>query len=65
MSTIDWKILYTSYLGPEQRAVEFLYRELGSQLLREPGIYAIPTLPCERAETIAGASAPAGSSWVP
>ena len=56
MSTIDWKILYTSYLGPEQRAVEFLSREMGSQLLREPGIYAIPTLPCERAETIADAT---------
>ncbi|MBR6471697.1 MAG: hypothetical protein IKS83_07855, partial [Victivallales bacterium] len=55
MQAIDWKILYTKYCGPEQRAVEFLYREMGTWLLREPGVYAIHTMACEPATTIAGA----------
>lgn len=56
MNTVDWKILYTNYQGPEQRAVEFLVREMGSWVLREPGVYAIHTMPCEPAQTIAGAT---------
>ncbi|MBO4620255.1 MAG: hypothetical protein J5654_09110 [Victivallales bacterium] len=56
MQAIDWKILYTNYKGPEKRAVEFLYREMGGWLLRMPGIYAIHTMACEHAETTAGAT---------
>ena len=55
MTVIDWKILYTNYQGPEKRAVEFLYREMGGWLLREPGIYAIHTMACEQAVTSANA----------
>ncbi len=37
MNIINWKILYTNYQGPEQRAVELLVREMGAWVLREPG----------------------------
>ena len=51
---IDWKIIYSRYEGPEARAVDFLYREMGSHLLRAPGIYTIYTMSCEKLDTIAG-----------
>ena len=53
--TANWKILYTKYTGAEQRAVEFLYREMGSSVLREPGVYAIHTMACEPAKSLENA----------
>lgn len=48
MKQTDWKILYTSYTGVAKRAVELLSREAGGLLLREPEVYSLYTLPCER-----------------
>ena len=48
MKQTDWKIIYTDYAGPEKRAVNFLYKEVGKLLLREPNVYRIHVLPCEK-----------------
>lgn len=46
----NWKIIYTRYEGMEKKAVDLIYSELGAQILRDPGQYAIHVLACERAE---------------
>lgn len=43
----NWKIFYSSYEGPEKRAVELLYREMGRYLLRDAGVYSYHTIACE------------------
>lgn len=48
MKQTDWKIIYTSYEGIAKRAVNLLYKELSSMLIREAGVYRIHVLPCER-----------------
>lgn len=53
MNNIDkrnWKIIYSRYDGMEKKAVELVYTELGSYILRDEGQYAIHVLPCERAD---------------
>lgn len=48
MKQTDWKIIYTNYAGPEKRAVNFLSKEAGKMLIREPNVYRIYVLPCEK-----------------
>lgn len=48
MKQTDWKIIYTNYAGPEKRAVNFLYKEAGRVLIREPNVYRIHVFPCEK-----------------
>lgn len=48
MKQTDWKIIYTNYSGPEKRAVNFLSKEAGKHLIREPNVYRIYVLPCEK-----------------
>ena len=48
MKQLDWKIIYTNYAGPEKRAVNFLSKEAGKMLIREPNVYRIYVLPCEK-----------------
>lgn len=47
MDKRNWKIIYTSYEGMCQKAVELLYREIGALILRDQGVYTIHTLLCE------------------
>ncbi len=46
MAYPDWKIIYGDLEGPQQRAVEFLYREMGTWIIRKPGVYTIYTMAC-------------------
>ena len=48
MKQTEWKIIYTNYAGPEKRAVNFLYKEAGKMIIREPNVYRIHVLPCEK-----------------
>lgn len=43
-----WKLLYSSCSGEEGRALEYLTGEIGKYILRDPGVYAVFTLPCEK-----------------
>lgn len=47
MNHRNWKLVYTSCIGLEQKALELLYREMGALLLRDRGRYTIYTLRCE------------------
>ena len=44
-----WKIVYGTSEGPEGRALELLSAELGSIYVRDPGVYTLHVLPCEKA----------------
>ena len=44
----NWKIIYSNYTGMEKKAVELVYTELGSYILRDSGQYALYVLPCEK-----------------
>lgn len=48
MKQTDWKIIYSSYEGVAKRAVQLLSREAGGLIIREPEVYSIYVLPCER-----------------
>ena len=48
MKQKDWKIIYASYRGVAKRAVQLLSREAGGLIIREPEVYSIYVLPCER-----------------
>ena len=48
MKQKNWKIIYTKYEGISKRAVNFLSREAGALLIREPEVYRIYVLPCEK-----------------
>ena len=49
MKNRNWKIVYSSYEGVEKRAVEFLNQEIGGRILRDPGIYSVHVMACEKA----------------
>lgn len=49
----NWKIVYSSYCGMEKKAVELVYSELGSLILRDAGQYAIHVLRCEKEDDAA------------
>ena len=46
-----WKIVYGTAEGPEGRALEMLSSEVGSLYVRDPGVYTLHVLPCEKAGT--------------
>ncbi len=48
MKQKDWKIIYTKYEGITKRAIELLSKEAGALLIREPYVYSIYVLPCEK-----------------
>jgi len=48
MKQNDWKIVYSSYKGINKRTIQFLSKELGKFVIREPSIYRIHVLPCEK-----------------
>ncbi len=48
MKQTDWKLIYANYAGPEKRAINFLSKEAGKMLIREPNVYRIHVLPCEK-----------------
>lgn len=48
MKNKNWKIIYSSYEGVQKRAVELLSKEIGDLLLRDPGVYSVHTLACEK-----------------
>ena len=43
----NWKIFYASYEGPEKRAVDLIYKEVGNYFLRDVGVYSYHTIGCE------------------
>ena len=51
MKNRNWKVVYSSYEGVEKRAVEFVARELGGLILRDPGVYSVHALAVEKAGT--------------
>ena len=46
-----WKVVYGTAEGPEGRALELLTSELGSIYVRDPGVYTLHVMPCEKAGT--------------
>ena len=48
MKQSDWKIIYTNYSGIAKRTINLLSKEVGARLIREPSVYRIYVLPCER-----------------
>ncbi len=48
MKQTEWKIIYTKYEGIVKKAVHLLSKEAGAYLIREPGVYRIHVLPCEK-----------------
>ena len=48
MQKRDWQIIYTNYSGMEKKAVELISKEMGSQILRDNGIYTIHVLACRQ-----------------
>ena len=48
MKQNEWKIIYTRYSGIAKRAINLLSKEIGTRLIREPSVYRIHVLPCER-----------------
>ena len=48
MKQHDWKIIYTSYEGISKSAIHLLSKEAGALLIREPNVYRIYVLPCEK-----------------
>lgn len=48
MKQNDWKIIYTNYDKASKRAVNFLSKEMGKLIIREPDVYRIYILPCEK-----------------
>ena len=48
MKQKEWKIIYTKYEGVTKRTISFLSKEAGRMIIREPNVYSIHVLPCER-----------------
>lgn len=50
MEKRNWKIYYSEFKGPEKRAVELIYRELGKYILRDTGVYSFHAIACEKGD---------------
>ena len=48
MKQYDWKIIYTKYEGVLKRAIHLLSKEAGALIIREPNVYRLHVLPCEK-----------------
>ena len=48
MKQKQWKIIYTKYDGVTKRTINFLSKEAGNMIIREPNVYSIYVLPCEK-----------------
>lgn len=47
MNKRNWKIIYSNYSGAEKKAIELIYKELETLILRDKGVYTFHTLCCE------------------
>lgn len=47
----NWKIIYSNYSGAEKKAIELINKEMGSLILRDPNVYTIHVLACEKADS--------------
>jgi len=45
----NWEILYSRYEGPEKKAIELIYREMGNLILRDAEQYTYHVMPVRRA----------------
>ncbi|MCQ2385761.1 MAG: hypothetical protein MJ078_03700, partial [Clostridia bacterium] len=52
-----WKIVYQSYEGMQKKAVALLSREIGRYVTRDPGVYTLHVLPCEKEGAMADKNA--------
>ncbi len=48
MEKRNWKIYYSNFSGPQKRALELIYRELGKYILRDKGVYSFHAMACEK-----------------
>lgn len=48
MRQTEWKIIYTRYDGIAKKAINFLSKEAGKNIIRENGLYKTYVLPCEK-----------------
>ena len=48
MKQTEWKIIYTKYEGITKKAIHLLSKEAGKFLIREPEVYQLYVLPCEK-----------------
>lgn len=46
MGTKDWTLIYAKYEGAQKRAVDLVYRELGTYLTRDVGVYSFHAVAC-------------------
>ena len=46
MNKRSWQIVYSNYSGLMKKSVDLIYKELGSYVLRDKGVYTIHVLPC-------------------
>lgn len=49
MDKRSWQIIYSDYCGLQKKAVDLVYNELGSYILRDKGVYTLHVLPCIQA----------------
>lgn len=48
MDKRSWQIIYSNYSSLQKKAVDLVYEELGSYILRDKGVYTIHVLPCHK-----------------
>lgn len=41
MDKRSWQIIYSDYSGLQKKAVDLVYNELGSYILRDKGVYTL------------------------
>ena len=46
MEKRSWQIVYSNYQGLQKKAVDLVYEELGSYILRDKGVYTLHVMPC-------------------
>jgi len=52
MDKRNWELYYTSFEGPEKKAIELIYKELGTLILRDSGMYTFHTLACKKSDIL-------------
>ena len=57
MKQTEWKIIYTKYDGITKKAIHLLSKEAGKFLIREPEVYQLYVLPCEKEGAIVSKNA--------
>ena len=57
MKQTEWKIIYTKYEGITKKAIHLLSKEAGKLLIREPEVYQLFVLPCEKEGSVVSKNA--------